>query len=156
MRFQRLINTRDLEFYRVIQNGDFEDVFGYLLIFDKRKPAVLRDFTVFFKSHMKEEVFAKSVKENHVYAMFFHFTDLEEESEIPKFTKVVRFIEDLLEFKPRISYYIDNFLIDQKLEFEFPHEYQKIGQFAELLVEISGRDIPVPKTTKQKYLYLSQ
>ncbi|HFK4935087.1 TPA: hypothetical protein ACGXLM_000443, partial [Listeria monocytogenes] len=39
MIFQRLLKTRDTEFYRVIQNGNIDDVFGYLLIHDKREPA---------------------------------------------------------------------------------------------------------------------
>ncbi|WP_163655355.1 hypothetical protein [Listeria sp. PSOL-1] len=156
MRFQRLINTRDLEFYRVIENGDINNVFGYLLLYDKRKPAVLKDFTVFYKSNMNEDFFKESIKDNHVYAMFFHFTDLEEESEMPKFTKVIRFIEDLLAFKPRISYYVDNYLIDRKLIFEYPNEYEKIGQFAQYLVAVSGRDVPIPRTSKIKYQHLSQ
>ncbi|MBC1481879.1 hypothetical protein HCJ52_00910 [Listeria sp. FSL L7-1485] len=156
MIFQRLLKTRDIEFYRVIQNDNIEDVFGYLLIYDKRGPAKIDDFTVFARSNIDKEAFAVNIKKNHIHTMFFHFTDLEEESEIPKFTKVIRFIEGLLSFQPETSHYVDNYLIDKKLKFEYPAEFEKIGEFARYLVEVSGRKIVIPDTSREKYLYLTQ
>ncbi|WP_241433664.1 hypothetical protein [Listeria floridensis] len=47
MRFQRLINSPTLEFYRVNEKDLYDPAFGYLLIYDKREPAELKDFTVF-------------------------------------------------------------------------------------------------------------
>ncbi|MBC1396716.1 hypothetical protein HB785_10980 [Listeria welshimeri] len=156
MIFQRLLKTRDTEFYRVIQNGNIDDVFGYLLIHDKREPAEIDDFKVFAKSNINKETFSVNIKKNHTYTMFFHFTDLEEEQEIPKFTKVIRFIEGLLSFQPEMSHYVDNYLIKEKLVFEYPAEFEKIGEFARYLVEVSGRKIAIPDTTREKYIYLTQ
>ncbi|MBM5605900.1 hypothetical protein D8X85_10255 [Listeria seeligeri] len=156
MIFQRLLKTRDIEFYRVIQNGNMDEVFGYLLIHDKRHPAEIDDFTVFAKSNINKEAFAVNIKKNHIHTMFFHFTDLEEESEIPKFTKVIRFIEGLLSFQPDMSHYVDNYLIEKKLVFEYPAEFEKIGEFARYLVKVSGRKITIPDTTREKYIYLTQ
>lgn len=156
MIFQRLLKTRDLEFYRVIQNGNMDEVFGYLLIHDKRQPAEIDDFTVFARSNINKDAFAVNIKKNHIHTMFFHFTDLEEESEIPKFTKVIRFIEGLLSFQPDMSHYVDNYLIEKKLVFEYPAEFKKIGEFARYLVEVSGRKITIPDTTREKYIYLTQ
>lgn len=85
--------------------------------------------------------------------MFFHFTDLEEEQEIPKFTKVIRFIEGLLSFQPETSHYVDNYLIKEKLIFEYPAEFEKIGEFAKYLVKLSGRKITIPDTTRKIYLF---
>ncbi|CAF1693721.1 hypothetical protein LMS2542_00852 [Listeria monocytogenes] len=62
MIFQRLLKTRDTEFYRVIQNGNIEDVFGYLLIHDKREPAEINDFKVFAKSNINKEAFSVNIK----------------------------------------------------------------------------------------------
>lgn len=62
MIFQRLLKTRDTEFYRVIQNGNIEDVFGYLLIHDKREPAEIDDFKVFAKSNINKEAFSVNIK----------------------------------------------------------------------------------------------
>ncbi|MGC9249595.1 hypothetical protein AABM08_10980, partial [Listeria ivanovii] len=66
MIFQRLLKTRDIEFYRVIQNQNIEDVFGYLLIHDKREPAEINDFTVFARSNINKEAFAVNNKKNHI------------------------------------------------------------------------------------------
>lgn len=155
VRFQRLINSKDLEFYRVTEQKNIEDVFGYLVIYDKRKPAVLKDFTVFYKSSIEPKIFENSLKKNHIYVLFFHFTDIEEEEEMPKFSKVIHFIEDLLKFNES-SYYLDNYLIQHKLKFECPLEYEKIGEFLEYLSKISKRKIPCIKTERKKYLNLSQ
>ncbi|EUJ25984.1 hypothetical protein MFLO_14562 [Listeria floridensis FSL S10-1187] len=87
--------------------------------------------------------------------MFFHFTDLELESEIPKFSEVIRFIEDLL-LITEASHYVDNYLIDKDLERTGPIQYEKIGQFAKSLVAISKREIAVPFTDRKNYLHLSQ
>ncbi|EIV0362721.1 TPA: hypothetical protein UPG61_000588, partial [Listeria monocytogenes] len=70
--------------------------------------------------------------------------------------KVIRFIEGLLSFQPETSHYVDNYLIKEKLIFEYPAEFEKIGEFAKYLVEVSGREITIPDTTREKYIYLTQ
>ncbi|EIV0369839.1 hypothetical protein MCH28_001008, partial [Listeria monocytogenes] len=50
----------------------------------------------------------------------------------------------------------DNYLIKEKLIFEYPAEFEKIGEFAKYLVEVSGREITIPDTTREKYIYLTQ
>ncbi|WP_088810109.1 MULTISPECIES: hypothetical protein [Listeria] len=155
MHFQRLINSKDLEFYRVAEQSNREKAFGYLVIYDKREPAVLKDFTVFYKSSIEPKIFEESLKKNHIYVLFFHFTDIEDVDEMPKFSKVIHFIEDLLKFNES-SYYMDNYLIQKNLYFECPLEYEKIGEFLQYLEEVSKRKIPYFKTERKKYLNLSQ
>ena len=119
MKFERLILTKDYEFYRFSQ--DYSDV-AYLLLTDNFKKASSNFGEAFFDDDF-------SPNDNWITVQCATRKDLDE----PEQQEILSFVEGLLSFKPSIDYLVDFFYLSTDLEFNYPSE----AGFVELTEKIN-------------------
>ena len=119
MNFERLILTKDYEFYRFSQ--DYSDV-AYLLLTDNFKKASSNFGEAFFDYDF-------SPNDNWITVQCATRKNLDE----PEQQEILSFVEGLLSFKPSIDYLVDFFYLSNDLEFNYPSE----AGFVELTEKIN-------------------
>ncbi|RJS58969.1 hypothetical protein [Bacillus sp. PK3_68] len=152
--FQRLIASKDFEFYRVI-TPDFDDV-GYLIFYDTHRKTVLSDNTVLSESGMSEEEFEDYARANHIAVLFFSYFETHHEKYDSEFRQILNFVDGMLDYKPDTTYFMDVYTIDKELEFGYPNEFEKVSEFASYLVERANKEITVPKISRNSFKHLTQ
>lgn len=108
MNFERLILTKDYEFYRFSQ--DYSDV-AYLLLTDNFKKAPISFGESFFDDDF-------SPNDNWITVQCATRKALDEHDQ----QEILSFVEGLLSFKPSIDYIVDFFYLSNDLEFNYPSE----------------------------------
>lgn len=120
MEFERLLLTKNSEFYRFSQN--YGDV-AYVLILDSFSKAPSNFGEQFF-----EEGFEP--RENFLIVKIALLREIDGKEK----NELTSFVESLLSFKPSIDYVIDFFEISEELEFDYPKE----NGFIELVEKINS------------------
>lgn len=120
MNFERLILTKDYEFYRFSQ--DYSDV-AYLLLTDNFKKAPNNFGETFFDDDFSPN------NNNWITVQCATRKDLDEHER----QEILSFVEGLLSFKPSIDYMMDFFYLSNDLEFN----YLSAAGFVELTERIN-------------------
>lgn len=131
-RFKRLLKLRDLEFFKVVLSDDERD--AYLLICDERHPQVE------FEDGNSIKIFLISN---------FELSDL-------SYQDILSFNDDLLGMKYNCSYVMDNVLVQEEFDFDFPYEMLAICDYVEKILKSLGIDKEIPNIKEKDFNYLSQ
>ena len=148
LRYTRLLKTKNVEFYQVLDHPTL-DLKCYILLVDTRRPSQLSDFPV-LEDIEDDRDFESDA--NFIQAFIISPKKLSKELN----EEVSMFISDILDAKPNSSFFILEEETDRELNFSIRKDMLPIIDFIKPYVCKVNRNIDLNNITHNDFNYLSQ